>query len=371
MEAVFHINPNKILGAAELYDAPLKTEEAVKTLGGLVKAGDIIWHGPKSSFNVELLAEHIKKHPRQDKILFGLTVYAETKKDETNYKYFPISLKKALKSTGRKIRWVTGEKGEIRPVTIEKMKLIDDGYDFNIIVFGKSLAVGLTTAVQDATNWSEKDYGRPFRDAKTGMLPPKLARIMVNLAIDSWKPKTGNRKLLDPFCGGGAILMEASARDPKLELIGSDIDDKQVHGAVRNMQWLRKQGLIPSEKAEWLTTSAQKLQDKLRGPIHYIVTEGFLGRPLQGHESKHDLEMNKLEVEKIWSETLPILASLQTKGGRLVCVWPEYHVRHEVVSIDMSAAAKKAGYAMETKKGFVYGRPGQFVKRKIVILEKK
>lgn len=369
MEAVFHVKPKKLVRTAALYDTSVHANDAVALLGGLVKAGDVFWSGSKKDLNADILAEYIKKHPRQGKVLFGLTVYAENMANETRHKYLPIQLKKALKSTGRKIRWVTGEHGEIRPVTIEKLDLIKSGYDFVVVLFGEKAAIGLTTAVQNASLWSEKDYGRPFRDAKTGMLPPKLARIMVNLAIGKVPRKSA--KLLDPFCGGGTILMEAAARNSGLTLIGSDIDAKQVHGAERNMQWLYKRELVPSASVEWHTLSAQRLQEEVKGPIQYIVTEGFLGRPLKGSEPVHILETDRREVEQVWREALPVLASLQPKGGRLVAVWPEYHVRGQVVSLDMRNDAKKVGYNLTTQKDFVYGRPGQFVKRKIVILEKK
>jgi hypothetical protein len=37
--------------------------------------------------------------------------------------------------------------------------------------------------VQDIDAYAERDFERPMRDAFVGMLPPKLAQIMLNLAV--------------------------------------------------------------------------------------------------------------------------------------------------------------------------------------------
>lgn len=370
VRAVFDIRPSMSIKSISLYKEKMDLRWANETLGGLVKAGDIVWEGKQTDFDVSVLADWIKKHNKQNKLLFGLTVVAESNKDAAKYRHLPIQLKKALKPLGKKVRWVTGERGEIRPVTIQKMKLIDKGHDFLILLDKHKLYIGKTTVVQDANAWSDRDYGRPFRDAKTGMLPPKLARMMANVAIGS-KPKKGAR-LLDPFCGAGTILMEAAMRSPELTLIGSDIDGKQVRGAERNMQWLTKQGHVSKDTGiEWITSSVQDIKKHIDTPVHFIVTEGFLGRPLQGRESKRELEQNMHEVETIWREGLPVLAGLQPGNGKLVCIWPEYQARGDRVELDVTKAAQSAGYKRLDKNDLVYGREGQHVLRKIVILEKK
>ena len=87
--------------------------------------------------------------------------------------------------------------------------------------------------VQDVNWWSKKDYGRKKVDRKSGMLPPKVARIMVNL---SQTPKDG--VIYDPFCGSGTILVEAL--DSGFAAIGSDISEKAVNDSVTNTNWFKK-----------------------------------------------------------------------------------------------------------------------------------
>jgi tRNA (guanine10-N2)-dimethyltransferase len=60
-------------------------------------------------------------------------------------------------------------------------------------------------------------------------LHPRLARALVNLS----RVKAGER-LLDPFCGTGGVLMEASLIGAKA--MGSDIDSKMVEGCKENLE---------------------------------------------------------------------------------------------------------------------------------------
>ena len=57
--------------------------------------------------------------------------------------------------------------------------------------------LGQTLVVQPFKVLSKRDFGRPARDDHSGMLPPKLAQIMINLARrnDDISTKT----ILDPF----------------------------------------------------------------------------------------------------------------------------------------------------------------------------
>lgn len=67
---------------------------------------------------------------------------------------------------------------------------------------------------------------RPFRTNLA--LQPKMARLLVNLG----RVKEG-RRILDPFCGGGSILIEASVMGIRAE--GIDMSKKMYHGARMNI----------------------------------------------------------------------------------------------------------------------------------------
>ncbi|WP_048059163.1 DNA methyltransferase [Methanococcus vannielii] len=61
-----------------------------------------------------------------------------------------------------------------------------------------------------------------------GCIMPKLARCMVNLSRIN-----ENDILLDPFCGTGGFLIEAGLIG--CNVIGSDIDEQMVNGAILNL----------------------------------------------------------------------------------------------------------------------------------------
>ncbi|MBU0540335.1 hypothetical protein KKD88_01595, partial [Patescibacteria group bacterium] len=253
----------------------------MRTLGGTVKLGNIIFRTTAEKFNAEILADEILKQPKEKKILFGFTAYGEAGAAKKMMFKFPLALKRALTGRGRSVRWVTGKGGEpLAPAAVSKLKLIAEGYDIAVFIHGKEILVGLTTDVQNADEWSLRDYGRPCRDDKSGMLPPKLARMMVNLAQ---VPSAGS--LLDPFCGSGTVLMEAALASDAF-ITGSDIDPRQTEASKTNIEWLVEKNIIDAKAAKRikiLTADSCGLGRRLpQASIDRIVTEGYMGPPLSG-----------------------------------------------------------------------------------------
>ena len=153
-----------------------------KRLAGAVKLGEIVVEMDIKDFNVGVLADQLEARPRANKITYGLTTFGGSSAAREKTKNLALQLKRELQERGRTVRWFAGEHGEVSPAAVAKAGLIDEGFDICIGLFGTRILIGLTTNVQDADAWSLRDYGRPFRDTEVGMLPPKLARLMVNLA---------------------------------------------------------------------------------------------------------------------------------------------------------------------------------------------
>jgi len=95
------------------------------------------------------------------------------------------------------------------------------------VVFSKTAHVGRVVGAIDRASF-EKRKNRYMPFFYPASLHPKYARALVNLT----RARCGDR-LLDPFCGTGAILAEASLVG--LEAIGTDLSDKMIEGARKNL----------------------------------------------------------------------------------------------------------------------------------------
>jgi len=209
-----------------------------------------------------------------------------------------------------------------------------------------------TVWVHDFEHWIKKDREMPFVNARAGMLPPKIARSMVNLV-----PGESQGKLLvDPFCGSGRILVEASELGYKVA--GLDTSASQVSGTLENLKHL---GI----DADVIIYDATHLSKKFT-EIDCIVTEPFLGkpnlRPDQVDYAVKGLEKLYVGCLKDWHKTLK-------KGGFIVMVFPiltgarkEYHTSRIIDSV------KILGYNLLAR--VIYSRPEAGIKREIVTLQK-
>lgn len=341
----------------------------MERLGGTVKLGEIVESVPIEDFNAKILSNIIQETPRGDRIVFGLTVFGGTPVFKKKTEKLGIAVKRDLTSVGKSVRWVTSENGgPLSPAAVAKMHLSDEGYDFSLLVHNQKVYIGLTTNVQDADAWSLRDYGRPERDDKNGMLPPKLARMMVNL---SKLPTNGI--LLDPFCGSGTVLMEAALATDASLIIGSDIEAEQISATEKNLEWMMQKELIPrgQNRFQIFKTDVRDLAKTLKkSSLDAVVTEGFLGPLLTGHETKETLEANADKIASLWRESLKIFHSLMKPNGLLVGVWPAFKSSHGIARVDLSTEMEELGFKETTSDLLLYYREGQRIMRRIVILKK-
>jgi tRNA G10 N-methylase Trm11 len=232
------------------------------------------------------------------------------------------------------------------------------------------------------------------------MLPPKLARMMVNMALSEGCRSSACRAttILDPFCGGGTILMEAVLMGTG-PVIGADNDPWQVAGCKQNMEWMAQEGMINRETGgliEVMQEDATSIDQRLcrpergEGPskvlrsaqndkcIDAVVTEGYLGKPLQGNEPLAFLGKQKLDIEELWRNTLRSLAKILKSGAPVVCVWPVFVAKGVSVAVDLKKELAGLGFALvnplegwtDKPVTLTYSRPDQHVKRNIVTLKK-
>src|SRR5262249_45616228 len=137
--------------------------------------------------------------------------------------------------------------------------------------------VAKTLVVQDFEDYGRRDYQRPVRDEKQGMIPPKVAQIMLNLS----GAQAGDT-ILDPFCGIGTIIQEGLLLSYRM--IGSDINKAAIRGSEQNLEWFRNRYHVAAGKYGVEVSDATKVSElieKSKNKISSIVTEGTLG-PIYG-----------------------------------------------------------------------------------------
>lgn len=116
------------------------------------------------------------------------------------------------------------------------------------IIFENNLLIGVSDYMSKKGWGSRRPRTRPF--FHPSVLYPKFARVLVNLS----RVREGE-VLLDPFCGTGSILIEASLIGTKT--VGIDVSMKMCRGTMDNLRHygLETLGVINS--------------DSLRLPIRY------------------------------------------------------------------------------------------------------
>ncbi len=180
-----------------------------------------------------------------------------------------------------------------------------------------SFLVGETVKVTDPFELKKLDVERPVQRPILS-IPPRLARIMVNL--------TEVRKglFLDPFCGIGTVLQEFVLQG--LPAYGSDRDHERVREARRNIEWLRREFRLKNS-ARIEVCDARKLKRCFCERFDAIVTEPYLGKPLKRNPSRGEAIKLANELDRLYFSVFESFSDVLKRNGRVVFVFPAYRLR--------------------------------------------
>lgn len=291
-------------------------------------------------------------------------------------------LKREMVATGRAARIVVSKEPALSAAALTQGKILERGFELLVLCHPSGLSWGTTAAMQDISAYGTRDVGRPSRDTRSGMLPPKVAQVMVNLG------QVGkHEKLLDPFCGSGTILQEAALLGVQ-HLQGSDVSAKAIADTEENISWLTQH--MPETRA--VTFAAQVLDaNQLEqafgvGAFDVVVTEPYLGPPQRGTPQGRVLLPLVSALSRQYTVWLQSLAKVLRPNGRAIMVWPFFRVEPQGYFLQLQKAAHDAGFTVvtppkqlldaswfrSTPRGSVlYSRPDQIVGREIVVLQKR
>lgn len=386
-------------------------------LGGTVKIGELWREIPHDGFDgsADAIGACILERTTADrKVHFGFSVYdfgggtARVRTVRDALRGGAAAQKAWLTEHDRKVRWVTSRDATLSSVVVAKNDLLPErnGVEVIALVGADRILLAHTLAVQPFEEWGERDYGRPGRDAHSGMLPPKLARMMVNIALPTISPiaraggaergpptarngmstvgvrsdRTRERhrySLLDPFCGSGTVLTEAMALGiPRI--IGTDASADAVRDATANVAWVGER--IGTRHEITITQcDVRQLAHRIREPVDAIVTEPFLG-PTDARDLR-DLDRVIAELHALYIAAFQQFARVLIPGGRAVFIVPEFRIRNRARAVDMSDEVAPLGFRrvhpfpepIRTHPVFrdagdlPYARPDQRVGRKVLI----
>lgn len=357
---IFILKTDKIINASEL----------IKKLGGVIKIGLIKSTSKPDKENI-LKETKTFLNPGEGKFKFGISYYG---KNKFNIKPLAMEIKKHLKEQNVNCRWVTSKEPALSSVVVEQNKLTSGGIEIVLIKKGNHIFIGQTLSVQPFKELSFRDYGRPARDDRSGMLPPKLAQIMINLsgAVETRHALS----LLDPFCGSGTILTEAMLMGYK-RLIGADISKKAIKNTRENIQWIKKNYELRIMNYELLNKDAVGLSKFIKpNSVDAIITEPYLG-PQRG---RRDIKKTIKELEDLYSKSLGEFKKILKPDGRIVIIFPVFCATRDkqYMSPDLDGLKiinpipknlqNNKILKLTSRNTIIYGREGQKIWREIVIL---
>lgn len=337
------------LVAPELAEFSAEKEPEISRLGGTLKLAKPILV-PMSKF--------WEKLPETGKIVIGVSDFSRGANAYLAQKE-AMKWKRILGKSGRNVRVVPNKTPVLASAvslhnklfTATHVELIKNGkYYYQVI------------GVQDIEAYAKRDQARPARDAKVGMLPPKLAQILINLCGDLPKGSV----LLDPFCGTGVVLQEAALIG--YQPYGTDINERMVEYSERNLEWLGKSSEVAQGDAtnfEW------------QAPINAVACETYLGRPMSLAPAEIKLRQEKQECRAIILGFLKNLAEQiqpETPVTIAVPAWLRPNGQYERLNI--LDEIEELGYNVRRfrnvgQEDLLYHREKQIVAREIIVLRKK
>lgn len=346
-------------------------------LGGTVKIGKILDQMYELDEFEDKFLEQV--HFGTGKAFYGFSLYPlyrinHIEKYQKRLNAIAMNIKSRLRDEKQiSSRYVVSKEPELSSVIVAKNKLLKNGAEICFFIDEEVIIFGQTLAVQAFEEFGARDYNRPGRDKLSGMLPPKLARMMINLA--QVKPEA---LILDPFCGSGTVLQEAVVLG-YTNLIGSDISDKAIEDTKKNLEWLELKSVprsgIPlrgkSLKSKVMKLDVKELSSEIKvNSIDAIVTEPFLGPAMRGNESRDQVEKTIEMLESLYLAAFVQFAKVLVKGGKVVMVFPVFNIRNQQSKIEILSQVQKLGFVKLNKEELEYYREGQFVRREILIFEK-
>jgi tRNA G10 N-methylase Trm11 len=330
---------------------------AMADLGGTIKIGEV-----KAKFQTQIVKEAFlqkSKHAQSqiteslassdsvdemaksaEKIFFGVSVYCAEKTlrplSWVIQRFVGSSIKGELADYSKKSKFMGFSKdrkfAQLSHVEVLKKNLVENKAEVLLCIGKEETWVATTVAVHNPFEFQKRDIYKP-NQRKIFAMPPRIARIMVNLSSC-----TPGKVLLDPFCGVGTILQEALLARAKV--VGVDVNPWCVKAANENLEWLKSEYSLEGAEFRVLQGDVSRLAQKIgQETVDCIVTEPDLGPALrQVPTGPYALKIIQ-KLEPLYFGFVEEAHRVLKRDGRLVLVTP-YIITRSGKSVTMPIGEK-------------------------------
>ncbi len=258
-----------------------------------------------------------------------------------------------------------------------------------IIKFKKTFYILKLTWYYPWVEFIHKDKYKAFVQPTAGMLPHKIARIMVNLSLDSRPDQIPeNHFLLDPFAGSGTILIEALDMD--IPTIGIEKYQPAYTGLKKNLanfvtaRQIKQPYLLFNGDADRV--------DKIipgQNKIASIVTEPYLGPAFRLKTNRYretyltttnqpdrPLTREKIKaiivgLERLYLSWLKHQAWILKPNTKLAIILPEFHFHNQFYRINIFDNHQLPGYTLYQGPYLIKSQRDLVIRRQIFIIKRK
>lgn len=345
----------------------------INRLGGSLKLGRFF------DTDFSKLAKFLATAHPEGKITLGISDFSKQKKSGLA-KQKSMELKRNLARMGRSVRVITSNEPEISSATAHHNQLGKKAGCFEIFLIDREIYLSLGT--QNITAYTERDQARPARDAKVGMLPPKLAQILINLC---GKLPEGAR-VLDPFCGTGVVLQEAAIMG--YVPYGTDLNERMVEYSKKNLSWLfnernqKRFKILPDliQKKDQILEAisvGDATNFTWEGEIDAVAFEGYLGAPMSKPPVDIKFKTEKAKCREIAIGFLKNITPQIKSGTPVVMALPAWlRENGKYAGLNILDEIQEMGYNFEkfqdlSQSDLLYYREGQIVAREIIVIRKR
>ena len=384
-------------------------------LGGTIKYGEIITTLPAAKNDTAALAAASKfitaTYRKQwqstsGKLTLGLSAHNLHVSPRAVQK-IGLILKATLKPHGVNLRLIPNAEPALSTATSHNNRLGTSERKIELLIIrtNKGIVIAESRGVQNITAYTHRDRHRPRRDAFVGMLPPKLAQIMLNLAVgmsaeasnrpaqsseqsaardsagasptesrseavlgDLSGESAGNLYILDPFCGTGTVLQEALLRG--FSVVGSDLSEKMVAYTRENLGWLQEAFRTTGTILNINPADATSYTWNIAHAIDAVVCETYLGQPFSAPPSPAKLKEVVRNCNHIISTFLRNIHP-QLQPGTPLCIavpaWQSTDGRF--THLPLIKQLRDLGFERTITAPLLYHRPGQVVARELLVLK--